>query len=191
MDRLKATLLGDIFSAIGYGIVVVLSGNCVHLLQKKRGIYSNRIRILLLIYVIFILLCSTWEGLQSVCEVMVFITPQDWILPIGLFQFELPLIIWGADGFMVRILIIHQEQSFTMQLQIWRCLVLYQGVSRGSRAMIIVLLSLVSFASFGRPISISTSPPIQIAHKILSVRRRGVCLGVRSLQPRGPQLEYF
>ena len=71
---------------------------------------------------------------------------------------------WGADGFMVRILILLQEQRFTVKLQIWLCLVLYQQVSRGPRVGIIVLLSLVSFASFGRPIFIST-PPIKFVHK--------------------------
>ena len=65
------------------------------------------------------------------------------------------MIIWGADGFMVSILIVFEEQRFTMQLQIWRCLVLYQHVSRGLRVGINILFLLLSFASFGRPISIS------------------------------------
>ena len=80
-------------------------------------------------------------------------------------SFAIPVTVtmWGADGFMVRILIIFQKQRFTMQLQIWRCLVLYQEVSRGLRVGIIVFLSLFSFTSFGRPILIS----IEIAHKNL------------------------
>jgi hypothetical protein len=153
----KVELLGTIFSATAYGIVIILSGNCFHLLHKKRGIYSNRTRIILLIYIIFMLLCSTWSLLQSVLLTMAIITKK---IPTFLlfFQLEFPLAMWGADGFMVRILIIHQEQSFTMQLQIWRCLVLYQNVSRGLRVVIIVLLSVISFTSFGRPISISTPP---------------------------------
>ena len=156
--------LSVILSAIAYGIVVVLSGNCFHLLQKKWDTYSNHMRTLLLIYIIFMFLCSTWRIFQSVCIFMGFIAPLE--VPESLFfLLEFPLAIWGADGFMVRILIIHQKElSFTMQLQVWRCLVLYQSVSRGSRVVIIVLLSLISLASFGRPIYIST-PPIQFAHK--------------------------
>jgi hypothetical protein len=153
----KIELLATTFSATAYGIVIVLSGNCFHLLQNKRGIYSNRMRFFLCIYVIFMLLCSTWSLLQSVWLCMVNVTTK---IPSYLYVFELefPLAMWGADGFMVRILIIHHEQCFTMQLQMWRCLVLYHDVSRGPRVVIIVLLSLLSFASFGRPIYISTPP---------------------------------
>ena len=164
-DGLEIIFLATIFTAIAYGIVVILSGNCFHLLHKKRGIYSNRMRILLLIYVIFMLLCSTWKILQSVCGFMILMTP---VPPPGSFMLlvplEFPLILWGADGFMVRIPMFHPEQIFTMQLQVWRCLVLYQDISRGPRIAIIVLLSLISFAYFGRPISIPL-PPIHIAHR--------------------------
>jgi hypothetical protein len=160
----KVELLSAIFSAIAYGIVVVLSGNCVHLLLEKRDIYLNRMRIILLIYVIIMLLSSTWKQIGSICILMNNLTSKD----VGLsfyrsFGAPITVIIWGADGFMVRILSICQGQRFTMQLQIWRCLVLYQDVSRGLRIGIIVLLSFISFASFGRPISIS----IQISHKNL------------------------
>ena len=185
----ESQLLGTIFSATAYGIVIVLSGNCFRLLHKKRGIYSNRMRILLLIYIIFMLLCSTWSLLQSVWLAMEIIRKK---IPSFLvfFQLEFPLAMWGADGFMVRILIICQEQIFTMQLQIWRCLVLYQNVSRGLRVVIIALLSVISFASFGRPISISI-PPFKLLIKILSMRcdivswrgevRNRACVGQRSV----------
>ena len=151
---LKVKFLSLFFSAIAYGIVVVLSGNCFHLLLKKRGIYSNRTRILLIIYIIIMLLCSTWTLIGSIHLIMRNLTrPHHFGLASS---FGLPFIMWGADGFMVRILTLHQEQRFTMQLQIWRFLVLYQDVSRGPRVVIIVLLSLISLASFGRPIFIST-----------------------------------
>jgi hypothetical protein len=156
---IKVRLLSAIFSAIAYGIVVVLSGNCFHLLLKKRAIYPNRVRIILLIYVIVMLLSSTWKIIGSIYVVMndlpskggtsFFLFQSFWEVPV-------PVTTWGADGFMVRIPIIRQEQCFTTQLQIWRCLILYQDVSRGPRIGIIVLLSLISSASFGKPISIST-----------------------------------
>ena len=161
---LKVELFSAFFTAIAYGIVVVLSANCFHLLLKKRDIYRNRMRIILLIYVIIMLLSSTWKQIGSICILMNNLTSKS----IGIFfyrSFGVPMIIttWGADGFMVRILIICQEQRFTMKLKIWRCLVLYQDVSRGLRVGIIVLFSFLSLASFGRPISIS----IQISHKNL------------------------
>jgi hypothetical protein len=161
----KLELLSAIFSAIAYGIVIVLSGNCFYLLLKKRDIYPNRMRILFPIYVIVMLLSSTWSVMGSICSLMNNLTPEI-INNFFYRSFAMPVTVtmWGADGFMVRILIICQKlQRFTMQLQIWRCLVLYQEVSRGLRVGIIVFLSLLSFTSFGRPISIS----IQIAHKNL------------------------
>ena len=114
---LKVELLSAIFSAIAYGIAVVLSGNCLHLLMKKRDIYPNRMRILLQIYVIVMLLSSTWDLIGSTYQLMEVFTP----LHTSLFlyrSFGLPVTMttWGADGFMVRILIICQEQRFTMQL---------------------------------------------------------------------------
>ena len=160
----KLELLSAIFSAIAYGTVIVLSGNCLHLLLKKRDIYSNRMRIIFPIYVIVMLLSSTWSIMGSICSLMNNLTPEI-INNFFYRSFALPVTVtmWGADGFMVRILIICWKQRFTIQLQIWRCLVLYQEVSRGLRVGIIVFLSLISFTSFGRPIYIS----IQIAHKNL------------------------
>ena len=151
---LKAELLGNIFPAIAYGIIIVLSGNCFHLLQKKRGIYSNRMRIFLLIYVIIMLLLSTSLLIQSIYDLILDIDKltED----TRLWPFQLPFIIWGADGFMVSILILRCKQRFAILLQVWRCIVLYlyQDVSKGSRLAIIILLSLLSFASFGRLIFI-------------------------------------
>ena len=156
---LKGGFLLAIFSAIAYGIVLVLSGNCFHLLKKKRDIYPNRMRIIFLIYVIVMLLSSTWKIIGLICSLMEDLTSKPYSSYLnGTFSMPFTVTMWGADAFMVRILIIRQEQRFTMQLQIWRCLVLYWNVSRGPRVVIIVLLSLFSFASFGRPISISTAP---------------------------------
>ena len=146
-----------ILPAIAYGVVLVLSGSCFYLLIKKKDTYPKHLWIILPIYIIVMLLCSTWMLVGSICQLMNVLTP----LHTSVFfssSFGLPLTVnmWGADGFMVMILITCQEPRFTMQLQIWRCLVLYQDVSRGLRVGIIVLLSLISFASFGKPISIST-----------------------------------
>jgi hypothetical protein len=108
--RFKVELLAAIFSSIAYGIVVVLSGNCFHLLLKKRDIYPNRTRIILFIYVIVMLISSTWQQIGSICYLMNGLTFEF----INLFlyrSFEFPIIVtmWGADGFMVKILILRQE----------------------------------------------------------------------------------
>jgi hypothetical protein len=155
----KLELLSVTLSAIAYGIVVVLSGNCFHLLQKKRCNYPNRMRIILSIYVIVMFLSSTWRIMGSIYKLMDVLT-EIHVSPLLYYSSGMTIIVtmWGADGFMVRILILLQEQRFTIKLQIWRCLVLYQQVSKGPRVVVIVLLSLVSFGSFGRPISISTAP---------------------------------
>ena len=150
---LQLPFLGNIFSAIAYGIVIILSGNCFHLLLKNWGLYSNRMPIILLIYITTMLFLSTLSLIQSICEFMQITTKRN-LLPVHLPDATLPFIVWGADGFMVRISILCQEQTFTMQLHTWRCLVLYQNISRGPRVVIIVLLSLISFASVGRSISI-------------------------------------
>jgi len=71
-----------------------------------------------------------------------------------------------------------------MQLQIWRCLILYQSVSRSPRIVIIVLLSILSLASVGRPISIS-SPSFKLLIKILSIRCHGVSR-IRGVRYRVP-----
>jgi len=162
----KAELLAAIFGAIAYGIVAVLSGNCFHLVLKKRDIYRKRMRILLSIYIIVMLLSSTWKEFGSISTLMGNLTSKRVSLSLHR-STGLPTIVttWGADGFMVSILIIFQEQRFTMQLQTWRCLILYQHISGGPRVGIIVVLSLISLASFGRAFPISFFISIKTAHK--------------------------
>ena len=65
-------LLGTIFASISYGIVIVLSGNSFHLFQKKRGIYSNPVRILLIIYVILMLQLSTWTLMRLIWCIIIY-----------------------------------------------------------------------------------------------------------------------
>ena len=113
---LKVRLLGTIFSAVAYGIVIVLFANCFQLLQKKQGTYSIHMRIVLLIYVIVMLLLSTGALIQLICQFVEFISLRN-ILPSYLAHLSIatPPVIWGADGFMVRFIICCQEQRFTIQ----------------------------------------------------------------------------
>jgi len=101
---LQLKVLGTFISAIAYGIVSVLSGNCIYLLQRKWGTQSYCIRILLLIYVAVMLLFSTLTLFQSICQVIGFMFPPE-ILLVGLMYLPIThtLTIWGENGFMVRI----------------------------------------------------------------------------------------
>ena len=170
---LQLKVLGTLFSAIAYGIVAVLSGNCLYLLQRKRGTQSYRMRVILLTYVTVMLMLSTFTLFQSICQVIGFMFPPE-ILPAGLMYLPITLTLttWGENGFMVRILIPRREHKLTV-LQIWRCVISYQDTSNRPRILINILLSLLSLASLGRSISIST-PPIQVAHENI----RMWCLGV-------------
>ena len=173
---LQLKVLGTLFSAIAYGIVAVLSGNCLYLLQRKRGIQSYRMRTLLLIYVTVMLILSTLTLFQLICQVIGFMFPPE-ILPAGLMYLPITLALttWGENGFMVRIIIPYQEQRFTV-LQIWRGIISYQDASNRPRILINVLLSLLSLASSGRSISIST-PLIQVTHENIRMRGHGVSQG--------------
>ena len=91
-------------------------------------------RILLLIYVTFMLL-STLTLFQSIGQVIAFMFPPG-ILPFDFvyLPITLPLTIWGPNGFMVSILIPHKEQKLTV-LQIWRCVISYKDTSSDSRVL--------------------------------------------------------
>jgi hypothetical protein len=110
---LELRMLGTIISAIAYGIVITLSGNCFLLLQKKRGTYSNRMRLFLLIYVTIMLLLSTLAIIQSILGITLLIFQNvDLPLLVGSSPATLPLAIWGADGFMVNtIILLHQDED--------------------------------------------------------------------------------
>jgi len=113
----KVDFFAAIFSVIAYGIVVVLAGNCFHLLLKKRDVYPNRMRIILPIYVMVMLLCSTWKIIGMMCLHIYNLTSKHMNHSLSqLFGVPIIVIVWGADRFMVRILIIFQEQRFTMKL---------------------------------------------------------------------------
>ena len=169
---LQLKVLGTFSSAIAYGIVSVLSGNCFYLLQRKCCTNSNRIRILLLIYVVVMLLLSTLTLFQLICQVIAFMFPPE-ILPVHLMHLPITLspTTWGANGFMVRIIIPPKEHRLTV-LQIWHCAITYQDMSSGHRVLISVLLSLLSFVSCGMSISIST--PIHVYHDKIRMRCHGV-----------------
>ena len=109
---LELKMLGTIISAVAYGVVVVLSGNCL-LLLKKRGTYSNRMRLFLLIYVTVMFFLSTLAMIESIWGITLLIF-RDVDLPMHLWYWNQaipPLTIWGADGFMASILCLRQNKD--------------------------------------------------------------------------------
>jgi hypothetical protein len=159
---LELRMLGTFISAIAYGIVIVLSGHCILLLHKKRAIYSNRMRNFLFIYVTVMFLFSTLAIIQSIWGTTLITFHRDHDTLNNLYNLPLyplvenitstlPLTIWGADGFMVSTISSTTRTKIPMglQLQIWRCVVLYQDVAMGPRILVIVLLSFLSFLSLG------------------------------------------
>jgi len=112
---LQLKVLGTLFSAIAYGTVAVLSGNCLYLFERKRGTQSYRMRVLLLVYVAVMHLLSNLTLFQSICQVVRFMFPPE-VLPVGLMYLviTLALAIWGENSFMVRIPIPHQKQRLTV-----------------------------------------------------------------------------
>lgn len=118
--QLKA--LGTLFSALAYGIVSILCGNCFYLLQRKRVTHSNRMRISLLVYVTVMFLLSTLTLFQSICQAIAFIFPPE-ILSIGRLvdlPTILPFTLWGENGFMVGIRVPRLSPARTKGLQCFR-----------------------------------------------------------------------
>ena len=107
---LECYMLGTFLSAIAYGIVIVLSGNCILLILEKWATYPNRMRHFLPIYVTVMYLLSTEAIIQSI-----------WLLKSSLFEGKvlpffgvsppaIPLTIWGADAIMVSLILLHQTK---------------------------------------------------------------------------------
>ena len=115
-------VLGTVFSAIAYGIVSILCGNCVYLLQRKRGTHSNRVRISLLIYTTVMLLLSTLTLFQLICQTIAFVFPPEFLSIGRLVDLPtiLPFTLWGENVFMVRIIVPHVALAGTTSLQCFR-----------------------------------------------------------------------
>ena len=116
---LEVRMLGTFMSAVAYGIVIVLSGNCILLLHKTRAVYSNRMRIFLFVYATVMFLLSTLAIIQSIWGLALLTFHR----PVNLFRYPLyalvensistlPLTIWGADGFMVSIILLRHNGYF-------------------------------------------------------------------------------
>ncbi|KDR70156.1 hypothetical protein GALMADRAFT_230150 [Galerina marginata CBS 339.88] len=131
---LEMQMLGTFISAIAYGIVITLSFDCFRLLSRQvPAIQSKPMRRFMFVFISVMLLLSTLSVVQGITVASMSIFHGFTLpgLPSGA-PFALPFTIWGADGFML-----------------WRCAVLYQGVSRPSRLGLLFLMTFVAVAGLG------------------------------------------
>lgn len=155
--------IGVILSAIVYGGALFLAVSYVHLLKTSNNI-SRRMRNFLLIYVTFMVANSTIYMITiTIALVHTFSelgNPLYSATTVYYFEngflgaLSTTLASWGADGFMVRILKSIQEKGILNCLllcitQLWRCAVLYEGISRGRRIALIVGLVSIALLSLG------------------------------------------
>ncbi|KDR73865.1 hypothetical protein GALMADRAFT_141638 [Galerina marginata CBS 339.88] len=130
---------GVIFAAMAYVVVVALSYLCIHTLVngKASSSYSTPKRRFNFLYISLLLLLSTFSLIQQVygTTMTVFFPPPTKSLSLEMFQtfpITLPFTFWAADGFMI-----------------WRCIVLYQGVSTKYRILLNSVLFLLGLISLG------------------------------------------
>ncbi|KDR68144.1 hypothetical protein GALMADRAFT_146628 [Galerina marginata CBS 339.88] len=129
-------MLSAMISSIAYGIVLYLYVVCLQALSEHSTKYSKQKRWFLLGYITVMLLLSTTSILEDILICMADIFnlapyfPRFWfslnnndlevLPPLSVFPFS----IWAADGFMM-----------------WRCAVLYRGISKFSRRLLLGILS--------------------------------------------------
>jgi len=140
-DELELWMIGVILSAMVYGGVISLTLSYFPLLLRTSYDISRRMRIFLLVYVTFMVAISTvyiitiiialrnsvpvdGSNNNDLCGAMFGISP-DWFQNGYAGGYCITFANWGADGFML-----------------WRCAMIYDGISRPRR---IALLSVLGF----------------------------------------------
>ena len=106
----ESWMLGTIFSAMAYGIVMTLSVCCLQLLWAKPTTKSRRLRWFMFAYILAMVALSTTSmvaAINSIVDAVFKVHPSGRLpqptLPVK--TWGAPFIIlatWGADGFMVR-----------------------------------------------------------------------------------------
>jgi len=137
---LKLWMIDVIISAIIYGGVLSLSLSYVPLLLKTSNDISRRMRKILLVYVTLMVGFSTVYLITMIisltCNIFGYVDPlaysSDWFQNGLVGAVCLTFASWGADGFML-----------------WRCAMLYEGVSRFRRITLLAVLILMALISFG------------------------------------------
>ncbi|KAF4612246.1 hypothetical protein D9613_003736 [Agrocybe pediades] len=143
-SELKLQALANVLEAIFYGISIALYINSMRALiapKRNSSRYSRKKQISLITFITYLIVSGTLAIGQTILSFMltsvdtaagsaiaiVSGTKSVFIEPI-----PLPLVIWGADGFMI-----------------WRCLVLYNSLSPMRRRILQTFLAVLALASFG------------------------------------------
>ncbi|KAF9476254.1 hypothetical protein BDN70DRAFT_882688 [Pholiota conissans] len=130
-------LLGTFLAAIAFGIVAVLVLSTLQILLGKTRIYSRTMQLTLLCYIFFM---SSMSLLALVQQVVFTIKKVSHEVELGTdasgSQIDqtvaLPFAIWGADIFLL-----------------WRCTVLYRGVSKLQQAAVLLVVFTAGLSSLG------------------------------------------
>jgi len=104
-------ILATLISAVAYGIVLNLACTIIYFLLRDRRQKqdSRRRHYALIVYIVAMVTLSTYslvaEAIALVQHVARGILPKKFVAlsPLGVSLVCLPLAIWGADGFMVRV----------------------------------------------------------------------------------------
>uniref|UniRef100_A0A8H7XMA2 Uncharacterized protein n=1 Tax=Psilocybe cubensis TaxID=181762 RepID=A0A8H7XMA2_PSICU len=142
---LQCWLVGNIMGALAYGVSLTLSWNCIILLSRPTSTTPVRMRRLLMALIVFMCMVSTaalilatggvlrWSQNPSTESLLIELKgSRVWGQPYSLVELILiVLATWCSDGFMI-----------------WRCIMLYSGVSSKSRTAIISFAAFIITASF-------------------------------------------
>ncbi|KAF8184825.1 hypothetical protein BJ912DRAFT_974178 [Pholiota molesta] len=138
----RMELLGTFLSAIAFGIILVILLGTLQILLRKTRVYSRVMQVTLLCYVVLMSSMS----LLALAQQIVFVirrAPGGSDLGVGSSSTSgprsqinqtvaLPFAIWGADTFLM-----------------WRCTVLYTGVSKLHRAALLLVVVVAGLSSLG------------------------------------------
>ncbi|KAF9559959.1 hypothetical protein CPC08DRAFT_496808 [Agrocybe pediades] len=143
---MEMTIAATVTAGICYGFLAMLCYNCFSVLLQATHLYSRRMRLFFLAYVITMFLLSTGALVQqigymiwnfkSLVESSLWSSISPWGLDTSPMPYTMPFILWGTDG-----------------LLMWRCLILYQGIPRAGNWTIKILLVFLSLTSLGTGIS--------------------------------------
>ncbi|KAF4610044.1 hypothetical protein D9613_010487 [Agrocybe pediades] len=141
---MEVIMAATVTAGICYGFLAMLCYNCFSVLLRAKHLYSRRMQLIFLAYVVTMFLLSTGALVQQIGYMIwnfkSLVEPSLWfsISPWGLatIPYTMPFILWGTDG-----------------LLMWRCLILYQGIPRAGDWTIKILLIILSLTSLGTGIS--------------------------------------
>ncbi|KAF9559955.1 hypothetical protein CPC08DRAFT_708418 [Agrocybe pediades] len=119
-------------AGICYGFLATLCFSCCSLLLRSKHLYSRRMRLFFLFYVVTMLLLSTGAIIEEISLLRASSAQGAELNPFlsTLVPYTVPLIVLGADG-----------------LLMWRCKILYQGISRAGEWLLNVVLGLLLVAT--------------------------------------------